>query len=165
MFWQDHRIPSSGIRPLVCYGVGREFGISSDPTKAIKSAILGRKMKIGFKGPTVFNFAQDIADIFIQCCVAVENIPNAYACNLSHCSSTVENFVECIQDLVPNSKDYISIDSQATKLPFPMKFSQDNLNLLLSKIPKTNLLHGIEETIKMYKQLKSENCLHSDDLL
>jgi len=160
IFWQDHKISSVGIRPLVCYGVGREFGISSDPTKAIKSAIMGRKMNIGFKGPTVFNFAQDIADIFIQASVAVENIPNAYACNLSHCSSTVEDFVEYIYDLMPKSKDYISIDSQAQKLPFPIKFSQDNLDLLLSnEIPKTDLKRGIEETIELYKQLKLESSL------
>jgi len=165
IFWQEHKIPSVGIRPLVCYGVGREFGISSDPTKAIKSAIIGRKMNIGFKGPTVFNFAQDIADIFIQSCIAVENVPDAYACNLSHCSSTVEDFVEYIYDLVPNSKDYISIDPKANQLPFPIKFKQDNLDLLLSnRIPKTELMNGIEQTIKLYKQLKSENHLNISDI-
>lgn len=160
IFWQDHGISSVGIRPLVCYGVGREFGISSDPTRAIKSAIMGHKMNVGFKGPTVFNFAQDIADIFIKTSVAVEKIPNAYACNLSHCSSTVENFVEYIYDLLPKSKDYISIDPQANELPFPTKFSQNNLDLLLAnEIPKTELKRGIEETIELYKRLKLENSL------
>lgn len=165
IFWQDYNIPSAGIRPLVCYGVGREFGISSDPTKAIKSAILGYKMKIGFKGSTVFNFSQDIADIFIQACTSVENLPNAYRCNISHCTDTVEKFVEFIHELIPESKDRILIDPHAINLPFPTTFTQNNLDTLLPHtIPKTDLKVGIQQTIKLFKKLESEGCLHRNDL-
>lgn len=165
MFWQDNKIPSVGIRPLVCYGVGRELGISSDPTKAIKSAILGHRMSIGFKGATVFNFAQDIADIFIRSCLAVENTPNAYACNISHCASTVENFVDYIYDLIPKSRHYITIDPRAINLPFPTKFKQNNLDLLLPNyIPNTELKCGIKKTIRLFEKLESEGRLHRNDL-
>ena len=33
-----------GLRPWTVFGVGRDFGMTSEPTKAIKSVALGRKL-------------------------------------------------------------------------------------------------------------------------
>lgn len=165
IFWQDHSIPSAGFRPLVCYGVGREDGITSDPTKAIKSAILGRSFQFAFKGSTVFNFAKDIADIFIQTCTAIEKHPNAYRCNIAHYPGTVEEFIEIIHKLIPESKSQISISPNAFTLPFPAGFNQDNLNqLFLSNIPETSLEDGIQQTINLFLRLNKEKRLHTNDL-
>ena len=38
----DHGVNSIGLRPLTVYGVGRDFGLTSDPTKAMKAAVAGR---------------------------------------------------------------------------------------------------------------------------
>src|SRR4029078_12050555 len=35
----DHGISSVGLRPFSVYGVGRDSGLTSDPTRAIKSAV------------------------------------------------------------------------------------------------------------------------------
>ena len=35
-----------GLRPLTIFGVGREIGLTSGPTKAVKAAILGRRFEI-----------------------------------------------------------------------------------------------------------------------
>src|SRR5262245_49928501 len=37
VYWLDHSITSVGLRPWTVYGVGRDFGMTSEPTKAIKS--------------------------------------------------------------------------------------------------------------------------------
>ena len=67
-FFHEEGVPNIGFRPLTMFGVGREIGLTSDTTKAIKAAILGRYFDIGFWGPTVFNFCPDIADLFIKAC-------------------------------------------------------------------------------------------------
>jgi hypothetical protein len=41
---------SIGLRPHTIYGVGREIGLTSGPSKAIKAAILQRKYDIQFSG-------------------------------------------------------------------------------------------------------------------
>src|SRR5712692_6743107 len=41
IYWEEHRIPSMGFRPLSVYGPGRDFGLTADPTLAMKAAVLG----------------------------------------------------------------------------------------------------------------------------
>ena len=38
VYWLDRGLTSVGLRPWTVYGVGRDFGVTSEPTKAIKSA-------------------------------------------------------------------------------------------------------------------------------
>ena len=38
VYYQDHGLSSIGLRPWTVYGVGRDFGMTSEPTKAIKCA-------------------------------------------------------------------------------------------------------------------------------
>jgi len=66
IYWQDQKIKSVGLRPHTVYGVGREIGITSGPTKAIKAAVLGRKFVIPFSGKTSFNYVEDLAEVCIR---------------------------------------------------------------------------------------------------
>ncbi len=50
--WNDHAVPSAGLRPLTVYGPGRDQGMTSAPTTAMKSAILGAKFTMPLTGPT-----------------------------------------------------------------------------------------------------------------
>lgn len=65
VYFQDHGISSVCLRPHTVYGVGREFGMTSGPTKAIKAAVLGVPYVIQFNGFTNFNYVKDLAEIFI----------------------------------------------------------------------------------------------------
>lgn len=67
IYFQDHGIPSVGLRPLTVYGVGREVGLTSDATKAIKSAVLGKPFTMGYRGTTLFHYVEDVARCFIRC--------------------------------------------------------------------------------------------------
>ena len=50
VYWLDHGITSIGLRPWTVYGVGRDFGMTSEPTKAIKSVAVGRPYRISYGG-------------------------------------------------------------------------------------------------------------------
>ena len=91
IYFQDHKIKSVGLRPYTCYGVGREFGMTSAPTKAIKAAILGRNYHIPFAGLTGFSYVEDIARIFIGCSRAV--FDGAPVFNIRGDVITVEEFL------------------------------------------------------------------------
>nr|MBA2645337.1 NAD-dependent epimerase/dehydratase [Pyrinomonadaceae bacterium] len=67
VYFLDHGLSSAGLRPYTVYGVGRDTGITSDPTKAIKAAILGRPFHIRFGGATDFQYVADTAAAFIAC--------------------------------------------------------------------------------------------------
>src|SRR5207237_6299863 len=52
VYWEEHRIRSSGFRPLSVYGPGRDVGVTATPTLAMKAAVLGRSFKIPYGGRT-----------------------------------------------------------------------------------------------------------------
>src|SRR5207244_1624158 len=47
-YFQDFGLSSIGLRPWTVYGVGRDFGMTSEPTKAIKSLALNRPYPITY---------------------------------------------------------------------------------------------------------------------
>ncbi len=92
IYHQDYKIKSVGLRPYTCFGVGREFGATSAPTKAIKAAILGRTYEIPFSGLTGFSFIEDIARIFIGCTRAV--FDGAPVFNIRGDAITIDEFIK-----------------------------------------------------------------------
>src|SRR3990167_827931 len=61
IYWEEHRIASMGFRPLSVYGPGRDFGLTADPTIALKAAVLGRSFEIRWGGATDLIYADDVA--------------------------------------------------------------------------------------------------------
>ena len=64
IYWEEHKIPSMGFRPLTVYGPGRDFGLTADPTPAMKSAVLGRPFEIRWGGATDFIYADNVARVY-----------------------------------------------------------------------------------------------------
>src|SRR5689334_19373580 len=46
VYFLDYGVNSAGLRPLTVYGVNRDAGLTSDPTKAMKAAVLGIPFQI-----------------------------------------------------------------------------------------------------------------------
>src|SRR6476659_9730513 len=67
IYFLDHKLSSVGLRPLTVYGVNRDTGLTSDPTKAMKAAVLGRPFHIRFGGAPDFQYGADTAAAFIAC--------------------------------------------------------------------------------------------------
>ena len=67
IYFQDHGLSSIGLRPWTVYGVGRDFGMTSEPTKAIKSLALGRPYHITYGGWQDLQYVDDVAEIFMRC--------------------------------------------------------------------------------------------------
>src|SRR6266550_5730732 len=88
----DHGVNSVGLRPLTVYGVGRDFGLTSDPTKAMKAALVGRPFRIRFGGRTDFQYVADTADVFIR--AAISNLEGAHVFNLHGETVHLRNVVE-----------------------------------------------------------------------
>src|SRR5678815_1538133 len=94
VYFLDHGINSTGLRPLTVYGVNRDTGLTSDPTKAMKAAVLGRPFHIRFGGATDFQYVADTAAAFISC---ADHAPaGAHVFNLHGETVTVERIAQFI---------------------------------------------------------------------
>src|SRR3989338_1443782 len=60
VYWEEHRIPSMGFRPLSVYGPGRDFGLTADPTLAMKAAVMDRPFQIRWGGATDLIYVEDV---------------------------------------------------------------------------------------------------------
>src|SRR2546422_198747 len=67
IYFQDAGISSVGLRPWTVFGVGRDFGMTSEPTKAIKSLALNRTYHITYGGWQDMQYVDDVAKIAVRC--------------------------------------------------------------------------------------------------
>lgn len=160
VFFLDHGIRSIGLRPLTVYGVGRDFGVTSDPTKAMKAAVVGRPFHIRFGGRTDFLYARDAADAFIR--ASKSELDGAHVFNLHGQAASIAEIVSEIERIVPHAKGTITHAKQG--LPIPSELSDTAIRAVLGDLPSTPLRTGIEETIDRFDTLHREGRLDASDL-
>ena len=160
IYFQDNGISSIGLRPLTVYGTGRDFGVTSDPTKAMKAAVVGRPFHIRFGGRTDFLYAADCADAFIRSADADK--AGAFAFNLHGETAAVADIIRAIETEVPSAKG--TITQADLIMPIPAELSDAAIIAALGELPHTSLAQGVQETIARFRLLHAEGRLDTADL-
>jgi nucleoside-diphosphate-sugar epimerase len=160
VYFLDNGISSVGLRPLTVYGVGRDTGMTSDPTKAMKAACLGRPFQIRFGGRTDFLYVADCADAFIL--AAKSDLQGAYVFNSHGETVHMADVVREIEKIIPAAKGTITFID--TPLAIPEELDDTAIVKALGKVPHTSLAKGVRETIDRFRQLQKEGRLDASDL-
>lgn len=160
VYFLDNGISSVGLRPLTVYGPGRDFGMTSDPTKAMKAAVVGRPFHIRFGGKTDFLYVADCADAFIRS--AKVGLQGAHVFNLHGDTVPVADVVTEIEKWIPEAKGSITVAPEGIKMPSQLDDSA--INAALGGLPHTSLSQGVKETIERFKLLHGEDRLDTRDL-
>lgn len=160
VYFLDNGISSVGLRPLTVYGVGRDFGMTSDPTKAMKAAVVGRPFHIRFGGKTDFLYVADCADAFIR--AAQTALTGAHVFNLHGETVPVAQVISEIERFAPAAKGAITF----TDAPIAMPSTLDDAAIVaaLGDVPHTPLAEGVRATIERFTQLQRANRLDTSDL-
>jgi UDP-glucuronate 4-epimerase len=111
----DDGVGSVGLRPLAIYGPGRDQGLTSDPSRSILSAMLGRPFEIGFGGSTTLQFAPDVAHAFIS--AARSSTTDARVYNLDGSRVSIDAFIETLDRVVPGAAELVTHKQQALAFP------------------------------------------------
>lgn len=162
VYYLDHGLSSVGLRPLTVYGVNRDTGLTSDPTKAMKSAVLGRPFHIRFGGATDFQYVADTAAAFIAC--ADSTTDGAHVFNLHGETVTVDRIANFINAQVssPNG-DLITFGGP----PIPIAAAMDDsaIRKVIGSLPSTPLEVGVRETMDRFAALRDAGRLDTSDLI
>jgi nucleoside-diphosphate-sugar epimerase len=156
----DHGVNSIGLRPLTVYGVGRDFGLTSDPTKAMKAAVVGRPFHIRFGGRTDFQYVADTADAFVR--AATSNLKGAHVFNLHGETIHVGDVVSEIERVWPDARGTITVADEP--LAIPAEMDDAAIREALGPLPATTLADGVTATIERFAVLKREGRLDTSDL-
>jgi nucleoside-diphosphate-sugar epimerase len=161
IYWLDDGVSSVGIRPLTVYGVGRDQGMTSDPTRAMKAAVVGQPFEIRFGGATDFQYVADTADTFIA---AVDRAPQgAHVFNLHGDSVELSVMLELIRKYAPaESREGITLSGPP--IPIPPALDGSAIAGVLGELPVTPLDDGVRATMEHFQLLKDEGRLDTREL-
>ena len=161
IYWNDHGVPSAGLRPLTVYGPGRDQGMTSAPTTAMKSALLGRAFTIPLTGATDFLYVEDAAHAFIAC--ADEIREGAHVLNIAGESTTFEACIKLIDEVLPEThRGLVSCSGGA--IPIAPNLEDRALRRVTGYRHRTSLADGIKKTARSFERMHAEGRLDLRDL-
>jgi nucleoside-diphosphate-sugar epimerase len=135
------------LRPYTVYGLGRDQGLTSEPTKAMLAAARGEDYHIGFGGTMQFQYASDVALQFLA--AAEEPCAGAFAYNLGTPPTAVREIAQAIMTVCP----HVTITCADTILPFPFGCDDHALRAHATHVYETPLAEGVAATIAAFTHL------------
>jgi len=158
VYFLVHGLSSVGLRPLTVYGVNRDSGLTSDPTKAMKAAVLGVPFHVRFSGATDFQYVRDTAAAFIAC---ADSAPvGARVFNLHGETLEVARIVDVINKCA--GRDLVTFCGP----PIPIAAALDDAAIRREngQLPSTPLEVGISETMRLFAALRDAGRLDTSDI-
>jgi nucleoside-diphosphate-sugar epimerase len=161
VYFLDHGLSSVGLRPLTVYGVNRDTGLTSDPTKAMKAAVLGAPFRIRFSGLTDFQYVADTAAVFIAC---ADRAPSgAHVYNLHGETVHVARIAEIINRNSPDPKGGL-VTFGGLPIPIAPALSDGAIRKVIPDLPNTPIETGISETMRLFADLRDADRLDTSDI-
>jgi nucleoside-diphosphate-sugar epimerase len=160
VYFQDHGLSSIGLRPWTVYGIGRDFGMTSEPTKAIKALALGRPYHITYGGWQDLQYVDDVASTFVRCLEAPYQGAKSY--NLRGHVVDLPAFHRALCSVDPAAERLVTFGERQIAIAFDLDDSA--LQRDLGPVPRTPLVEGIRRTLEQFRRLHAEGRLDTADL-
>jgi nucleoside-diphosphate-sugar epimerase len=160
IYWADRGLATIGLRPLTVYGVGRDQGLTSGPTSAIKAAVLGRPFHVGFSGPTDFLHAADTAAAFLAC--AERGPTGAHVFNLHGETCDVAGFLALLERECPLARDLVT--HGGPRIPIPACLDGRAFDAAVPGVARMPLTAGIRDTLARFRDLAARGRLDARDV-
>lgn len=149
VYSSSHSIGSICLRPFIVYGLGRDQGMTSDPTKAMLAAAAGVPFRIKFGGSVLLNYAPDCARAFIAAARTSAGSGDTVSLNVPGHRIGIPALVDLIERILPGAENLISWDR--TLLGVPSLLAGSALEDVVGDLPSTPLEDGIRETIEAFR--------------
>lgn len=160
VYWLDQGITSVGLRPWTVYGVGRDFGMTSEPTKAIKAVAARRPYHISYGGLQDLQYVGDVAATFLR--ALTRPFEGADAFNVRGAVEPIESFVASLREVAPEAAGLVTHGNR--QLPINADLDDSRLESRLGPLPRTSLHDGIAETYRRFSALRAQGRLDLADL-
>ena len=155
VFYSLNGISSIGLRPWTVFGVGRDAGLTADPTLAIKALAMGKKFQIRLTGYMDLQYVEDVAEGFVQCLLSP--LEGAHVFNLEGTVVTMADFIDELERARPGARELIT--AQGPQVPVAYRMDGAQLRTLVTGIPRTPLNTGIRKTLDHFVQLYTQGKL------
>ena len=161
VYWEENQVSSLGLRPYTVYGVGRDQGLTSTPTKAMFAAAVGQPYHISYGGRNDFNYAGDVARAFIA--AARAPFEGADIFNIHGSAAHMREVVAAIETAAPEMRGQITFEEKP--LPFPDEVDGTPLARAIGPLPMTPLAEGVAWTVARFREFVAKGKMARDEML
>jgi UDP-glucuronate 4-epimerase len=160
IYWQDHQIPSIGLRPNVVWGPGRDQGFTSPPSKALLAAAVGRPYHMAWGGRTGLQYAPDVASQFVRAVRACDEGAGCF--DLGGPFVHMQEFTQVLESVVPEAKGTITYDPGEWP---QVELSGHRLEARLGPANWTPLETAVRESVNRFRNAAARGVLDADAVL
>jgi nucleoside-diphosphate-sugar epimerase len=148
LYAEDFGVASFGLRPHVVYGVGRDQGETSAVTSAMRAAAIGESYVVPWTTATCFQFADDIAEMFVR--VVEAEWDGAHLADMTDNVESTANIIDVIRAIVPTA----DVRAEGPERISPTSgFDVAPLERVIGPRPLTPLSEGVRRTIDHFREL------------
>jgi len=155
VFFDSNGISSAGLRPWSVYGVGRDSGLTADPTLAMRAVACGKPFEIRLSGHMDLQFVEDVAEIFLACLFSP--LEGAHVFNLAGDIVEMNELIGLLESMRPGAARLIT--AKGPQVPVAYRMDDSQLRAKIANIPRTPLKQGVEKTLAHFERLKIDGRL------
>lgn len=151
LYAEDFGVSSFGLRPHVVYGIGRDQGETSAVTSAMRAAALGARYTVPWTTATCFQFADDIAEMFVRLVEAEWN--GAHLADMTDNVESTADIIAAIRAVAPEA----DVRTEGPERLSPTTgFDVAALEKIIGPRPLTPLAEGVRRTIEHFRELRAK---------
>lgn len=142
-------VGSIGLRPFVVYGLGRDQGMTSEPTKAMLAAAAGTPYRMKFGGNVLLTHAEDCARSFIAASRAAAGSGDAVVLNVPGRRAGIAQLVAMIERIVPEVAGQITFEPRP--LTVASVIAPPTIGDVIGTVFNRSLEDGVASTIEQFR--------------
>lgn len=153
-FHAETGVASVSIRLATCYGPGRDLGMTSAPTAALKCIAAETAFRLPYQGREHYHYVADVGAGFAE--AAIADFSGYRAFNLRGQTIPTTEFLEIARrtagELGIENVD-VAIAENADSMPFVNDLDQSETLEVFPRMPLTPLEDGIRESLRRFRQM------------
>jgi nucleoside-diphosphate-sugar epimerase len=166
-FYDNTKTPTVCLRLNTTYGPGRDKGMTSAPTNAMKAIALGafRKETIPFdmpyQGLENYHYVEDVGEHFAAC--ALQDFDGYGEFNIKGKTIQVAEFLQIVrqqaEELGYGKYTDISIAGDAKPNMFSYDLCHDRIDTTFNNLPLTDIGEGVRKSLLAFRRMAEEGKL------
>jgi nucleoside-diphosphate-sugar epimerase len=167
-FHDNTNIPTVCLRLNTTYGLGRDKGMTSAPTNAMKAIALGALKKelipfaMPYRGLENYHFVEDVGEHFAAC--TLQPFDGYGAFNIKGKTIEVKQFLEIIRQQAEETGlgRYVDISIAADAKPnlFSYDLNHEKIEKAFNSLPLTDISEGVRKSLLAFRQKAEEGKLN-----
>lgn len=164
LYSEQTGVPAVSLRPCVLFGPGRDLGLTSTPTTAMKAAALGLPYTIPFCSKQDYSYAPDVGAAFGHALMQPYSGYGAYtlpSTTLSM-SEVVETMYQAADEVELPARP--QIDFGENEVPFICDLEFGSIFEAFPELPGANFHEGVKATLQTFRDFVDRGWITPDSL-